>query len=74
MLVLAALEKAYERCIRGVGAPSPPLEGLLFDQYVCWRQAIPPTREWRGRGGQNPRLLEAFQRLAAVEARCMGEE
>lgn len=43
------------------------LFGEIIRQYQCWQNGIPPGREWRGRGGQNPRLLACFERLGAID-------
>jgi hypothetical protein len=38
--------------------------------WLDWERGIPPTREWLGRGGQNPRLLAAFAALDRAKVKA----
>ena len=44
-----------------------PLELQIIGQWRDWLRGIPPGRKWRGRGAQNPLLLQAFDLLTSVE-------
>lgn len=48
---------------------SLPLFEQICHQWQAWKIGIPPGREWKGRGAQNPRLLRAFAVLDLCEAR-----
>jgi hypothetical protein len=48
---------------------SRPLFGRIFEMWVDWQRGVPPSREWKGRGAQNPRLLQAFAALDRARAR-----
>lgn len=41
----------------------------VLRQWRTWQTGIPPSREWKGRGGQNPKLLAAFERLESLAPR-----
>jgi len=70
-------EQAFERWRpRHPGEPTAPgvwgriVWGQIERQWMDWRRGIPPSRDWRGRGGQNPWLLRAFECLDQAEARA----
>lgn len=69
-------EEAYRQNMAlGRRVSPPPFTLRLFGELAAlwgdWKQGIPPTREWRGRGAQNPRLLLAFATLERAHARAM---
>lgn len=44
--------------------------GRIIRQYKAWQTGIVPTRDAKGWGAQNPRLLLAFEHLEAGERRA----
>jgi hypothetical protein len=49
------------------------LEVIL--QWVDWRDHnLPPSREMKGRGGQNPILWDAFRRFREIDAQIRSEQ
>lgn len=44
-----------------------PGEARLLSQWRDWRNGIPPSRDWSGRGAQNYLLLAAFDALEQGE-------
>lgn len=49
---------------------SSPLFPVIAAQWADWKRGISPTRKPKGRGGQNPLLLECFDALDRAEARA----
>ena len=45
----------------------------IWNAWGDWQNGIPPGREWRGRGAQNPRLLDAFGVLGSAQAQAQAE-
>lgn len=72
--LIAELEEAGYQWLH----KNTPLSGLLFGElaaaWLDWTERhIPPTRKWRGRGGQNPWVLQAFGALDRARARAQAE-
>lgn len=62
-------EEAYQQflCPEYPAPFSLPVFDEIAAMWRDWQHGIPPGREWRGRGAQNPRLLEAFAALERAE-------
>jgi hypothetical protein len=44
--------------------------GQVIREWMDWKNGIPPSREWSGRAGQNPHLLDAFAAINRAEGRA----
>jgi hypothetical protein len=49
---------------------SRPVYAQITLRWRAWKNGIPPGREWRGLGAQNPHLLLAFSVLDRAEERA----
>lgn len=47
---------------------------MIAAQWGDWGNGIPPGRSFKGRGGQNPRLLQAFGALDRALSRWQREQ